>query len=271
MAGKMSRPCPLPIDVAVDILEYVDSPGTLFSAVLTSRVFWFALESRRQHVLRCVLGRYVGPHLLPLAVAALEAGRARDWDAVEVVLRRGVGEEPAGVVVADSSPPGEDPADGPPAPSRRHRHGDPLERISPLTRDTAAALTRVHRAVEKFTLDLARPALALFRSIHTEGDDGEAAGAGQCRALEPTRRELQRIQRAFYRYQIYCNTEGRASIRDAQRRMGPEAPWTEEQRQLAQTLLLGRWPTVANEQLACISDFLEAKMQYCASPPASWV
>ncbi|KAL8364676.1 hypothetical protein RB595_003789 [Gaeumannomyces hyphopodioides] len=262
--GKVDRPCQLPIDVALDILEHVDSPGTLFSAVLTSRVFWFAFESRRQHVLRCVLERYITPRLLPLAVAALEADRARGWDAVEPVLQRSLGAEPDEAVPTNEPPPSSPPA----------RRSDPLDRLSPLTRETAAALTGVHRAIEKFTLDLARPALALFRSIYTEGDGGDdrwcggggregAAGTG---VLEPTRREVQRIQRAFYRYQIYCNTAGRASVGDAQRRMAPDAaaadaPWTKEQRHRAQTLLLGQWPTVANEQLACACDFLERKMQ----------
>ncbi|EJT68136.1 hypothetical protein GGTG_14287 [Gaeumannomyces tritici R3-111a-1] len=266
-AGKAERPFQLSIDVALDILEYVDSPGTLFSAVLTSRVFWFAFESRRQHVLRCVLERYITPSLLPLAVAALEADRARGWDAVEPVLRRSLGADPDEAAAAAAHTIGDD---DPPPP----RSSDPLACLSPLTRETAAALTGVHRAVEKFTLELARPALALFRSICTEGDGGEKTGRRRRRRrLEPTRREVQRIQRALYRYQIYCSTAGRASVGDARRSMAlddvaaaaeaaVDAPWTKEQRHRAQTLLLGRWPTVANEQLACACDFLEAKMQH---------
>jgi hypothetical protein len=120
-----------------------------------------------------------------------------------------------------------------------------------------AAMERVHLMVGYFTADFAQQAIPRFNRIF-----------GTTRPATSSPPEELRILRAFYRFQLYCNIFGRKAI-DSARQADLTAPVGEEW--AGQTLprkspgdmrreleyFFWPWPPWANEQLACVFEYLE--------------
>lgn len=125
-----------------------------------------------------------------------------------------------------------------------HDYFTSLSHISHFwTLNEAASLEQFHELVQLFTTDFV--ARALSKNPVT----------GSPEKSEPaliTERELYRIQRAFYRFELYCNLFKRnEKCRNPIRPPPLVIPFEDQSR-----LFFHRFAPWENEQLACIHDFL---------------
>ncbi|KAK7952933.1 hypothetical protein PG988_013627 [Apiospora saccharicola] len=97
----------------------------------------------------------------------------------------------------------------------------------------ALPLGRFHRFVDYFANEFAAEALAKMPT-----------GVAQA---EPSRAEIHRFQRAFYRFQLYCNVVGRNTAESEE----------------FKDMFFGYFAAWENEQLACVNDYL---MRVVAKP-----
>ena len=112
----------------------------------------------------------------------------------------------------------------------------------------ALALSKLHEHVQFFTDRFASSALSIDPT-------GEVLSFSES---QPSVTELHRIQRTFYRFEIFCNLfrerehKGRDSVSKI---LNPntEAGLSPKEKQ---TLFFARFPPWENEQLACIRDYL---------------
>jgi hypothetical protein len=121
--------------------------------------------------------------------------------------------------------------------------------------------------VQYFTADLAQQAIPRFNSIF----ETTRPEAYISESEEP------RILRAFYRFQLYCNIFGRKTL-DAAKQAPPEIsdrlrqPWpgkSPEDVQRELELFFWPWPPWANEQLACVFEYLETNLSVYFNDVAS--
>ncbi|KAH6618258.1 hypothetical protein B0J18DRAFT_274918 [Chaetomium sp. MPI-SDFR-AT-0129] len=232
----------LPTEIVAQILGCLDS-RSLLSTILAHPLFHATFQLFQQHVLKEILLRLVPPQLLPLAFATYEAESIdySDWNRIRRLLDR----VHVGQGQAASSP-------------------SPGLRLPPfpLTHRMVAAIERVHRMVEYFTHDLTRQAIPRFNHIFET-----------IRPATISPSEELRILRAFYRFQLYCNIFGRKAI-DSARQANLTAPESENWEDRWARMELSRnarekntrrelksffwpWPPWANEQLACVFEYLE--------------
>lgn len=116
---------------------------------------------------------------------------------------------------------------------------DPFELPGPLDLRLASTLSRTHGIVQHFTRDLVSETLPLARRYLNLDRPGPACSAD----------EEFRINRAMYRFQIYCNLfshEGN-STRAGIYRLQP----------LLNVIIFGNFAPWVNEQLGCIHDYFE--------------
>ncbi|KAK4147356.1 uncharacterized protein C8A04DRAFT_24598 [Dichotomopilus funicola] len=230
----------LPTEIVAHILGCLDS-RSLLSTILAHPLFHATFQTFQQHVLKEILLRLVPPQLLPLAFATYEAESIdySDWNSIRRLLDRVHVRQDQAV----SSP---SPALGLP----------PL----PLTHRMVAAIERIHRMIEYFTHDLTQRAIPRFNYIFETTRPA---------TISPS--EELRILRAFYRFQLYCNIFGRKAIESAGQ-ANLTAPRTKDEVWASVTLsskspedmlreletFFWPWPRWANEQLACVFEYLEA-------------
>lgn len=224
----------LAIEVVAQILAYLDS-GSLLTATRAHPLFYATFQTFQQHILKQILLRLIPLRLLPLAFATYEAASMdySDWD----LIRRLLDPVHVGQGQASSPSPGLPP--------------------SPLTHGVVAAMERVHLMVGYFTADFAQQAIPRFNRIFET-----------TRPATSSPSEELRILRAFYRFQLYCNIFGRKAIDGARQanltaqesgNLERERLPTKSPEDMSRELecFFWPWPAWANEQLACVFEYLE--------------
>lgn len=226
----------LAAEVVAQILACLDS-RSLLSAILAHRLFHATFQVFQHHILKEILLRLVPLQLLPLAFATYEAESmdCSDWNRIRRLLDR----VHVGQGQASSPSPGLPPL--------------------PLTHRMVATMERVHLMVGYFTADFAQQAIPRFSRIFETTRPA---------TISPS--EELRILRAFYRFQLYCNIFGRNAIESA-RQANLTAQVSEDEDWARPTLprkspegmrrelesFFWPWPPWANEQLACVFEYLE--------------
>ncbi|KAK3897507.1 hypothetical protein C8A05DRAFT_19750 [Staphylotrichum tortipilum] len=231
----------LAAEVVAQILACLDS-SSLSSALLAHPLFRVTFQVYQQRILKESLLNLIPPKLLALAFATHDAATIdySDWNMIKRLL------EQLTEVQGGSNP-------------------RPLS--WPLTRRTVAAIERVHLMVQYFTSDFVQQAIPRLNRI-----------------FETTRPETYisqyeelRILRAFYRFQLYCNIFGRKTVDAAKQapptiRGWPRQPWpgkSPEDVQCELELFFWPWPPWANEQLACVFEYLETNISVYFNDVAS--
>lgn len=240
----------LPLHLLSMILAQLDSMQSLGSAILSHSLFYHSFHDDTKHIVQCILRNQIPPELMHYAATAFEAKfvRMKNPFCARTLLKsafEGLNRPPNGVHFQEwylkwvfdhkGSENSFFNASG------RNKHIRLCHSLSAIS--TASVLSKTHRAVEYFCDQFLSERLPLLQRLvgrHLPGDG------------HPSRKELFRIRRALYRFQIYCNlvfrddTDFHAERRVRQTRnfylgdyfFGSFSPWV-------------------NEQLSCIHDYLE--------------
>ena len=125
----------------------------------------------------------------------------------------------------------------------------------------ALALSKLHEHACFFAGDFASSALSIdLKGASLSGDE-----------MRPSASEMHRIQRTFYRFEIYCNL---FRVRERRGCYGPRILLKPEQRIIPtdqQMMFFRRFPPWENEQLACVRDFLFNQVSVRMLDHASYV
>lgn len=215
----------LPLELRQAILSHVENPVALEAAVTAGKCLEEALQaSGGSIIIAKVLQRVIPQPLIPEAVAILHAREAQDRD------------NDALVEFLDE-------------------YFDSLRDDRPnhcWTLSEALAANALQQSVQQFTDDFVAQAL----SRHPVTD----VAVQPSNVDPPGERELQRIQRAFYRFELYCNLLHR----------GPKKRTT-RLHQLGQAgLVLSRFSPWENEQLGCVYGFLYNQVAERGFPPSTY-
>ena len=239
--GRLPLIYSLAAEVVAQILAFLDS-SSLSSALAAHPLFRVTFQVYEQRILKETLRHLIPPKLLALAFATHDAATVdySDWNLIKRLLEQLI---------------------------EAQRDSGPRLSPRPLTRRTVTAIERVHLMVQYFTADLSQQAIPRFNSIF----ETTRPEAYISESEEP------RILRAFYRFQLYCNIFGRKTL-DAAKQAPPEIsdrlrqPWpgkSPEDVQRELELFFWPWPPWANEQLACVFEYLETNLSVYFNDVAS--
>ena len=239
--GRLPLIYSLAAEVVAQILAFLDS-SSLSSALAAHTLFRVTFQVYEQRILKETLRHLIPPKLLALAFATHDAATIdySDWNLIKRLLEQL---------------------------TEAQRGSGPRLSPRPLTRRTVTAIERVHLIVQHFTTNLAQQAVPRFNRIF----ETTRPEAYISESEEP------RILRAFYRFQLYCNIFGRKTLDTAKQAPpeisdGPRQPWpgkSPEDVQRELELFFWPWPPWANEQLACVFEYLETNLSVYFNDVAS--
>ncbi|KAB5577709.1 hypothetical protein GE09DRAFT_1280215 [Coniochaeta sp. 2T2.1] len=238
----------LPREIIIHILSSLPSIKHLPSVLLSHRAFNTAFRQHKQCVFLGILLQQIPRRLLPLAVATHKVKSLihqpwdsdhddANWAAVGPLL------EQAFVQVPPTSP---------------------FTSISPLTPLDVLSLEKTQSIIHHFTTDFASTSLPLYKASFSSTPISR-------RPDTPTADELDRIYRAFYRFELYTRTLGLRSlyISTTSESDASTQSRTDDTATDADAILeLGRisdsffnpWSAWANEQLLCVYKYLDGKV-----------
>lgn len=210
----------LPIHVVRLVLSQLDSMQSLGSAILSHSIFYTAFMEDTPGLVGDILSSQMDTRVLPFARAVHEAAAVSNFDLSKVWS------------FLDS---------------RLHPmdfDADVWFRLKPfqLSPTVAAAISKFHAVVQHFAQDF------VGRSIRS----GKYPRKFRRQACRINDTEYFRVQRALYRFQLYCNLFYR-NTRD----LTPDAARRQEIEHLLHMVFFRHFPQWENEQLACIHDYLE--------------
>jgi hypothetical protein len=222
----------------IQILASLSGIRYLLPAVLTHRTFNTAFKEHRQYILRGILLRQIPYRLLPLAIATHKATKAihqrwdadhdcHNWEAVSGLLEEAFSQ-----------------------PSPLY----PFRNMPILSPEDILSMEKRQAMIGHFTEDFARTALSRFKDIFADSEIGS-------RDETCTEMERDRLFRAFYRFELYSSTFGRKALDFAIG--GAElVSQVELDQVLRRILALFFWPWSpwANEQFACVFQYLDEKV-----------
>jgi F-box domain len=194
----------LPPELVQHILSFVPDVTSLLATILTCSSVYNAFIGVEVHITSQLVRNFMDVEVLPEAAAALKSSGLAPWTLESM---------------------------------QKFVDDQLLSRQAPLlswTLSEALPLNHLHRHVEYFALDFASRALA---KLAAPGDTNAMP------ASSPTLDELYRIQRAFYRFEIYCNL------------FGERKPPAFEVRD-HEDVFFFKFAPWENEQLCCIHDYL---------------
>jgi hypothetical protein len=204
----------LPLELRQQILASVPDVGTLRTAVLSCPVLYYAFHESPISTITSVLSSEIGPAVLPEAAMVLEASS--------------IGQ----CILSD---PGM-------ADTILQKHWLQREKVRwKWTLTDALAISNLHFYVDSFAMKFASTALPRIPSCYGQQS-------------EYSQQELERIKRALYRFEIYCNVFPLKLFIDA-----GDLPGTTSTYDRIEMLTEGFFSKFApweNEQLTCIHDFL---------------
>lgn len=212
----------MPLHLLALVLSQLDSIPTLASAILAHSSFYAAFDEDRNRIARAVLVNQIPPEILDYAVPTYLASSGKidrsDLRSISKFLTR----QFSGVL-----------------PARLRWPCELAAERGPVDMNLFSALSRTHCIVEHFTRDFLQDTLPLLPN-HL-GLRRQA-----CSAASPD--EVFRIQRAIYRFQLYCNLF--------------RFPYTRQQiahdlESLLTVCFFGPFSPWVNEQLACVHDYFE--------------
>ncbi len=191
-----------PVELRQGLLAALSDVSSLRSAVLSCSSLYHAFLGAEELITTQVVENQLGSDVLPEAVAALKSSRLQPW------TRQGV------VDFVD-----------------HHLHS----RMSPLdswTLSEALPLGNLHSSVERFASEF----IAEMLNVSSEFAYIDAPPGWPV-----SRQEMNRVQRAFYRFEVYCNLFRNPRVFEASE-IGD--------------LFFFKWSHWENEQLACVHDYL---------------
>jgi hypothetical protein len=192
----------LPLELKQDLLAALADLASLRSAALSCPSMYHAFVNAEKLITNQVVNNQIDAAVLPEAVGALKSSRPQPW------TRQGVGDF-------------------------IHHHLQARTYLPhSLTLSEAWALGRLHSGVERFAAEFIAEMLnpsSVF--AHIDAPPGWAV----------SKNETNRVQRAFYRFEVYCNL-----FRGFQEFQPGET----------EKLFLFNFSYWENEQLACIHDYL---------------
>ncbi|KAM5349457.1 hypothetical protein ACJ41O_005962 [Fusarium nematophilum] len=199
----------LPLEISKLILSELDDFSSLPSSILSCHALHSAFTSDPSGIATQVLVNQVGIYILPEAIAAFESSRLRPQSKVQDALDLTAQHFDARATPSISATPAE-----------------------------AASFAQLDVYVRNLARLFANDCLA--KSPTPEGEGGDA---GPSSSPAPTPTETDRIRRALYRFEAFCNLC---------RRVRPSVPIPNERLDE----FCKRFSPCENEQLACIQDFL---------------
>ncbi|KAH6651332.1 hypothetical protein F5144DRAFT_559149 [Chaetomium tenue] len=213
----------MPLHLLSLVLSQLDSTPSLASAIFSHSSFYAAFYEDRDRIIRAILRRQISPEIEPYAFAAYLAattlGRSDPEEISEFlyqhvarVFERGASTEATSVE-------------------------DLVGKSGPINLSRANTLSRTHTIVNYFTRGFIRDTRTLASKELGLKLEGTAAASSD---------EVFRINRAIYRYLLYCNLFRQPYDKYVNRAGSPLrfyffrlfAPWV-------------------NEQLACVHDYFE--------------
>lgn len=221
----------LPIELLQLILSYLPDITSLQAAVSSHPAFYDAFRMGRSMVVTEILTRLVTVELLPEAVAVFEAWCR--WPCTREDCRE----------VMDRF-------------VEMHKNKEKSRGFlvvpAPLSLYEASAFQRVHQDVSFFAERFALSALDALQQLSTSSSTTTAVW--QPAPVSPL--EWRRIQRAFYRFHLYCLLCRQLDL-DYQRE-GPAASAAAERSLLPCQVeyFVQRFSPCEREQIACVCDFL---------------
>jgi len=192
----------LPVELKQNLLSALTDASSLRSAALSCPSMYYAFVNAEELIISQVVKNQIDADVLPEAVVALESSRLQPW------TRHGVMDF-----------------------IRHHLHARTCLPRS-WTLSEALALGRLHSGVERFAAEFMAEMLNSSSAFaYIDAPPGWSV----------SKNEMIRVQRAFYRFEVYCNL-----FREP---MKFEPIETEG-------LFLCKFSYWENEQLACVHDYL---------------
>ena len=216
----------LPLEIKGAILGSLPDVTSLRTAILTCRAFYSAYAKAESFLLGDVLGQEIPSELILDALAAHDASTLGEttltWspDKVAKIMSRYDGNCNASL-------------------ARRWRLED------------AWSLSYLHKTVQILSLELFDAAI--------RWSEEDKSTTPKLPSYKPTSSEIQRIERSFYRYDMYCNFFRARSPST----MAPRVSFEPFNQHL---LFFQRFPAWEIEQLACVHEFLSDILETCKSP-----
>ncbi|TGJ80711.1 hypothetical protein E0Z10_g8051 [Xylaria hypoxylon] len=204
--------CPikgLPVELLRMILEFLPDASSLYTAVLSCSLFHSILWGAEEAITAQVVLNQMGAGVLPEAMMAFESAPLRPHN-TDPKSRQAISDYIVQNIQQRPNPP----------------------RLCSLRR--ALYLSRLHFCVDALAKEFAATALAKHPLSRY--------------SLPSTCQEISRIERALYRFEIYCNL-----FRESEKRFaGSESPLNDERK----SLFFANFAPCENEQLGCVLDFL---------------
>jgi len=199
----------LPVELKLVLFCALPDIPSLKSLVCTASSFYHTFIDSQSLIVATVLSHEVHPDVMPEAVAVWEASIIKPWSKEQV---------------QDFL--------------KQYRDSNPSPTHPSWTLSDALRFSNLHSHIRFFAADFCSSIL----SVHPISEVHDPA------YVPPSLSELCRIQRIFYRFELYCTLYRRQSFaQKSEDRFSPE-----EQ----QSLFFTKFVPWENEQLACIHDYL---------------
>ncbi|KAG8528256.1 uncharacterized protein KY384_007173 [Bacidia gigantensis] len=200
----------LPVELKVLISRQFDDASDVRSLALTNRATYLAFIGSESHIVKATFQNQTNPDVLHDVLAVALTMQTKKWSR-DVRLEI----------------------------LRKYFSGNPLIHTTKWTLSNFFSIQRLRKQIQFFVLDFALSALSEDPSTRDE----------DILPKEPTMWESIRLERTFWRFELYCNLFGFRGLRDGDL---PERLNVNER----SVMFFNKFAAYENEQLGCVRDYL---------------